>query len=185
MFYAPEVLRNLNGLNLGQTQHKVTVDNVGLPPWAASPEEFVRINRQALESDYVSNHLHLWIDLIFGCKQRGANAVEAKNLFFYLTYSGVDLESGDPEQYVNKPLKPFLDTCTSTIISLFFAGLFVKCQVQGDYGPDSQLWPDTHPAVHVRTPQTLQHGPRLGTHPNQVTVRQPALLLLPDHSSIL
>ena len=40
--------------------------DVVLPPWASSPEEFVRINMQALESDYVSEHLNEWIDLIFG-----------------------------------------------------------------------------------------------------------------------
>jgi hypothetical protein len=34
----------------------------------------------------VSNHLHEWIDLIFGYKQRGKEAVDAHNVFFYLTY---------------------------------------------------------------------------------------------------
>ena len=31
-------------------------------------------------------HLHEWIDLIFGWKQRGKAAIEADNLFYYLTY---------------------------------------------------------------------------------------------------
>lgn len=36
---------------------------------------------QALESDYVSAHLHRWIDLIFGHKQQGSAAVEAVNTY--------------------------------------------------------------------------------------------------------
>ena len=36
----------------------------------------------------MSSHLHQWIDLIFGFKQRGTAAVEAHNVFYYLTYEG-------------------------------------------------------------------------------------------------
>ncbi len=31
---------------------------------------------QALESEYVSSHLHHWMDLIFGYKQRGQYSVQ-------------------------------------------------------------------------------------------------------------
>ena len=42
--------------------------------------------RAALESEYCSSRLHLWIDLIFGYKQRGIAADEADNLFCPQTY---------------------------------------------------------------------------------------------------
>lgn len=44
------------------------VDDAKLPRWASSSEDFLKKHRAALESKYVSNNLHLWIDLIFGCK---------------------------------------------------------------------------------------------------------------------
>ena len=46
------------------------------------------MHRLALESDYVSQNLNLWIDLIFGFKQRGPNAEAAHNVFHYLSYEG-------------------------------------------------------------------------------------------------
>ena len=88
-FTLPDFLRNTNNFDLGQKDDSDTpLGDVELPTWAASPEDFIRINRDALESDYVSSHLHEWIDLIFGYKQRGPAAIEADNLFYYLTYPG-------------------------------------------------------------------------------------------------
>ncbi|MCO5593152.1 hypothetical protein L7F22_047158 [Adiantum nelumboides] len=94
-FYMPEFLINSNKYYMGIKQDGERLDNVVLPQWAkGSPEEFVFKNREALESEFVSQHLHLWIDLIFGYKHRGRPAVEAANVFFHLTYEGaVDLES--------------------------------------------------------------------------------------------
>ncbi|KAF4324192.1 hypothetical protein BBO99_00000115 [Phytophthora kernoviae] len=75
-------------------QNGTNVNDVILPPWATSPEDFVMKNLVALESEYVSTNIHHWIDLVFGWKQRGSAAVEANNVFFYLTYEGmVDVDS--------------------------------------------------------------------------------------------
>ncbi|PKI73482.1 hypothetical protein CRG98_006063 [Punica granatum] len=91
----PEFLVNSNSYHLGVKQDGEPIGDVCLPPWAkGSPEEFVSKNREALESEYVSSNLHHWIDLVFGYKQRGKPAVEAANVFYYLTYEGaVDLDS--------------------------------------------------------------------------------------------
>ncbi|XP_018596219.2 neurobeachin-like protein 2 isoform X1 [Scleropages formosus] len=94
-FYFPEFLKNINGFDLGKLQmSQESVTDVVLPPWAESPEDFIRKHRKALESEHVSAHLHEWIDLIFGYKQRGQDAVDALNVFYYCTYEGaVDLDA--------------------------------------------------------------------------------------------
>ncbi|EPY77622.1 hypothetical protein CB1_001225002 [Camelus ferus] len=94
-FYFPEFLENQNQFNLGRLQvSKELVNDVILPKWAKSAEDFIYKHRKALESEYVSAHLHEWIDLIFGYKQRGPAAVEALNVFYYCSYEGaVDLDA--------------------------------------------------------------------------------------------
>ena len=89
-FYTcPEIFLNTNNLPLGKMQDGRKIHNVRLPPWAhGSAYEFVRIHRAALESEYVTQHLHHWIDLVFGYKQRGPAAVTANNLFHPLSYEG-------------------------------------------------------------------------------------------------
>uniref|UniRef100_A0A7S2PGR8 BEACH domain-containing protein n=1 Tax=Skeletonema marinoi TaxID=267567 RepID=A0A7S2PGR8_9STRA len=93
-FTCPEIFTNTNNFPLGETQDNKQISNVKLPPWAkGSPHEFIRIHRLALESDYVSRHLHHWIDLIFGYKQRGPASSAAHNVFHYYSYEGsVDLD---------------------------------------------------------------------------------------------
>ena len=95
-FYLSEngdFLRNIRNIDFGVRHCGRQVGDVELPPWAKTPEEFVHTLQKALESEYVSRNLHLWIDLIFGYKQRGKNAELANNLFYHLCYEGsVDLE---------------------------------------------------------------------------------------------
>lgn len=71
----PEMFCNSNGYDLGKRENGTPVDDVVLPAWATSPDHFVTVHRQALESDLVSCQLNQWIDLIFGYKQRGPEAV--------------------------------------------------------------------------------------------------------------
>jgi hypothetical protein len=97
-FYLPEFLVNSNKFDLGKLQiNNQIVNDVQLPSWAHnSSEEFIRIHRLALESDYVSAHLHEWIDLIFGYKQTGQAAIDALNVFMYCSYEkAVDVDAID------------------------------------------------------------------------------------------
>lgn len=55
--------------------------------------------RSALESDYVSENLHNWIDLIFGYKQNGEIAAEYDNLFHHITYEkNINLDNYSNEE---------------------------------------------------------------------------------------
>ena len=129
-YYLPEMFENVNRVDFGAKQSGRRVDDVRLPPWARDARDFVAKNRAALESEYVSEHLHLWIDLIFGYKQRGAEATEADNVFYYLTYEGaVD---------VGRHRKPHAP--------------------QGDPGPDRELRPDPVAAPHQASPASSPRG---------------------------
>ncbi|KAL8128509.1 hypothetical protein V2J09_017664 [Rumex salicifolius] len=100
LFYLPETLTNENAIDFGTTQLGEKLDAVKVPPWAKNSVDFVHKHRMALESEHVSAHLHEWIDLIFGYKQRGKEAVAANNVFFYVTYEGaIDIDKiTDPVQ---------------------------------------------------------------------------------------
>ena len=57
-----------------------SMDDMELPPWCPTPAEFVAWHRGMLENDYVSRHLHLWINLNFGYQLSGQAAIDAKNV---------------------------------------------------------------------------------------------------------
>jgi hypothetical protein len=100
MYYLPEALKNLNGISLGERQDGTILNDVVLPPWAADAHDFVAKQRAALECEYVSAHLHEWVALVFGHRQRLPAAEAALNVFYYLTYEGaVDLDAiEDPRE---------------------------------------------------------------------------------------
>ncbi|XP_045592665.1 protein FAN-like isoform X4 [Procambarus clarkii] len=87
-----DFLTNSLRINFGVRQNGKPVADVELPPWAKDSRSVIKIMREALESEHVSNNLHFWIDLIFGFKQNGEEAEKADNLFYHLCYEGsVDL----------------------------------------------------------------------------------------------
>ncbi|XP_038959910.1 neurobeachin isoform X5 [Rattus norvegicus] len=166
-YYLPEMFVNSNGYHLGVREDEVLVNDVDLPPWAKKPEDFVRINRMALESEFVSCQLHQWIDLIFGYKQRGPEAVRALNVFHYLTYEGsVNLDSiSDPvlREAMEAQIQNFGQTPSQLLIephpprssAMHLSPLMFKDQMQQDVIMVLKF-PSNSPVTHVAA-NTLPH----------------------------
>ena len=107
-YFLPEMFVNLNKINFWEnekiSEKKNNNPNLSqdfeYPKWSKNNNNlFIIKNRLALESDFVSENLNDWIDLIFGYKQKGVEAEKATNLFFDFTYEG----SIDINKYKNKP----------------------------------------------------------------------------------
>ncbi|KAJ1153594.1 hypothetical protein NDU88_006353 [Pleurodeles waltl] len=118
-FYLPEFLVNREGFDFGIRQNGERVNHVNLPPWARNdPRLFILIHRQALESDYVSQTICHWIDLVFGYKQKGRAAVQSMNVFHPATYFGMDVTAvDDPVQ--RRALETMIKTYGQTPRQLF------------------------------------------------------------------
>uniref|UniRef100_A0AAX7UEI9 Neurobeachin n=1 Tax=Astatotilapia calliptera TaxID=8154 RepID=A0AAX7UEI9_ASTCA len=166
-YYLPEMFVNSNGYHLGMREDRTMICDVDLPAWAKKPEDFVRINRMALESEFVSCQLHQWIDLIFGYKQRGPEAMRALNVFHYLTYEGsVNLDSiTDPllREATEAQIQSFGQTPSQLLIephpprssAMHLSPLMFKDQMQQDVIMVLKF-PSNSPVTHVAA-NTLPH----------------------------
>ena len=120
-FYLPELFLNVNQINFGNKNEIVENSNCILPSWSKNnPYLFIIKNKLALESDFVSLLINNWIDLIFGYKQKGEEAIKAMNLFFNFTYEdGINIEkyTNNQEDYESLISKVEIGQTPSQIIN--------------------------------------------------------------------
>ena len=107
MFYLPETFINYNEFDFGTNHNHITVNDVILPKWAKShPRIYVKMNKKALESAKVSARINEWIDLIFGYKQQGKEAVKSINTYRPLCYEGrIDINKLDEKEQEDKMME--------------------------------------------------------------------------------
>ena len=67
------------------------VQGVDAPKWCNNnPYLFVKKHREYLESIEVSNTINLWINMIFGSKQKGKEGQKIHNLYNLQTYENYE-----------------------------------------------------------------------------------------------
>jgi len=150
-YFLPDFFINVNNVDFGVLQSGNPVGNVELPPWASTPEEFIRLHRAALESDHTSANLHQWIDLIFGYRQQGPAAVEALNLFQPECYEGFEGMQEDVDTGAEHHACDLLGQCPTQLFT----------QPHAARGPRRAIHskPLFHQAPNIRVHQAERRNP--------------------------
>ncbi len=95
-FYTdPSVFTSIH-LNHGLT-------DLDVPSFITSADQFIQYHRQVLESDYVSENLHLWIDLTFGYCLEGDAAIQHMNVPLHHTLSSAERQGIDSPRLNKNP----------------------------------------------------------------------------------
>ena len=89
LFILPEIYINTNNLLLGKFSKNINgehfekkVDDFILPKWSMNdPRKLILYFKQFLENKHISQNLHSWIDLIFGYKMSGIDAIKSYNTY--------------------------------------------------------------------------------------------------------
>ncbi|ORX56074.1 hypothetical protein BCR36DRAFT_176834 [Piromyces finnis] len=128
-----------------------------LPKWASSFEDFIKKHREALESDYVSSRIHLWINLTFGYKLTGKEAIKAKNVALPLVADDQKFMKHGIKQLFTKPhpqrIVKFIDK------ELYFAKYYFNRkqllhQTFSPIEPTENL--SSHPMIYLKNESQLQ-----------------------------
>jgi len=107
LFYFPELFIKESFIFENTEIDKEPFADYILPNWCKNdPRKFTLVLNKILESKEVSVNLNSWIDLIFGCKQKGQNAIKSLNIFRNACYPSTKLElekkekEGELESYM-------------------------------------------------------------------------------------
>ncbi|EAY07312.1 Beige/BEACH domain containing protein [Trichomonas vaginalis G3] len=124
-YFSSEFLTNMNHFDLGQANGN-NVNDVLLPPWSHNdPNEFIYKMRKALESDYVSENINKWIDLIWGVNSRGKNAELNHNTYIQEIYGEI-WDTNITDSFTIKQIKANLNHVGQVPPQLFFENHPVK-----------------------------------------------------------
>ena len=97
-FYLPELFLNINDIKLGYKENESMVYNV-ITPCNNNAFSFVEIMKRIFENDRISKYLNNWVDLIFGYKNKGKEAENAKNVYTEASYQeNIDIKKQEEKE---------------------------------------------------------------------------------------